>query len=109
MGARGRDLLLVLVGLTLAGYSAVAGPAGEADDPNVVVAVGTTVHVQARGGAWGILADDGTLYQPFGLPPEFRRLGLRVWFAGRLVLVYCPTWGTPLSLQAIRRLEGGPQ
>jgi len=67
---------------------------------------GTIQEVNSRNGWYAIVPDGdrGTRYAPDRLPDDFRKNGLRVIFSGRVGPIdpNVRTWGTPLTLTAIR-------
>jgi hypothetical protein len=54
---------------------------GQGDDK--IETVGTVRFISLEGGFYGIIADDGTRYEPVELKEEFRIDGLRVRFTAR--------------------------
>ncbi len=78
-----------------------AGSAGSAP----VEADGMVVRVDLEGGFFGIVADDGTRYDPVKLSPEFEVDSLRVHFAGTTLdsLMTSHMWGTPVRIDTIAR------
>ena len=97
--------VVVLVALPLLACSTTddRGPLGPGD---YVTGYGQVVWVDLEGGAWGMVADDGSKYLPGGLPASFQEDGLRVWFWGRIsdYQIGYIGWGWYLDLVAIERM-----
>lgn len=75
-------------------------------DEDVIQTTGTVQYVQLEGGFYGIVAEDGTKYDPTNLPDEFEEDGLRVRFRAELkedVLGF-HMWGKIVELLEIQRL-----
>lgn len=74
--------------------------------PQVTNLHGAILAVRPDAGWYAIVpdADRGTRYAPDRLPEAFRKDGLRVVFSGRIGTVdpNVRSWGTPLTLTAIR-------
>ena len=70
------------------------------------VQAGTVTHEDLEGGFYGIVADDGTKYEPLDLDPKYQLDGLRVAFettpAGDTVSTRM--WGTPVHLSLIEEI-----
>ena len=62
--------------------------------------IGTVHYINAEGGFWGILGDDGKRYDPIHLPLELRRPGLRVELTIRILEghVGLRMWGTLVEI-----------
>ena len=73
-------------------------------DDRAVKAKGVVKRIALEGGFWGIVADDGTKYDPRNLPEEFRKDGLRVRFEGRVVdAVTFHMWGKVIEIAKIEK------
>ncbi len=75
--------LLLLTVLTAFSFLqlAQAAPAEkdkEKDKPVTVSFTGKVTHLDLEGGFWGIVADDGTKYDPKNLEADYQHEGLRV-------------------------------
>jgi hypothetical protein len=93
-------LWLVLFALSCSHHDAT--PA----DPNVISATGVVQHQDIEGGFFGLLADDGTKYDPGTLPYEFQKDGLRVKFTARKTnAMTIRMWGTPVKVEHIELLK----
>jgi hypothetical protein len=82
-------LAALCLGLALAGPACAAAPDAEALEPierpvERAELVGTVVFLAVEGGCWGVRTDAGNTIEPMGLPPQYRKDGLRV----RLVVRY---------------------
>jgi hypothetical protein len=68
---------------------------------------GTVVYVEVEGGFYGLVADDGARYDPGGLPEAFRRDGLRVKFAGKVLddQMSFHMWGQIFQIDRIELLR----
>lgn len=64
---------------------------------------GRVVHVTLEGGFFGLVADDGSRYDPMNLPETFRNDGLRVTVKARRVpgAVSIRMWGTIIEVLEI--------
>lgn len=75
-------------------------------DPNVIQATGTVQHQDLEGGFFGIVADDGTKYDPGTLPEAFRKDGLKVKFTGRKTnAMTTRMWGTTVEIDKIEAVK----
>jgi len=93
-------LLLVLFALSCSNHDAT--PA----DPNVITASATVRHQDIEGGFFGLVADDGTKYDPGTLPEAFRKDGLRVKFTARKTSAMTTRmWGTTVEVDHIEALQ----
>lgn len=68
-----------------------------------VAASGTVAYIDLEGGFYGIVADDGERYLPFGLDERYRADGMRITFVGKIArdTVTIQQWGTPLEILAV--------
>lgn len=68
---------------------------------------GTVRYIDIEGGAWVIEGEDGTTYEPIGLPEEFRQEGLpvRVWAEREEDRVSIRMVGPIISIVHIERRE----
>lgn len=97
----------LLVFLMVVGLAAPACTSGNnTTDENVIVTTGTVQYVDLEGGFYGLVADDGTRYDPSGLPEEFEEDGLRVEFRvePREGVLTTRMWGQVVDLKEIERL-----
>ncbi|MBI3945197.1 MAG: hypothetical protein HY321_04710 [Armatimonadetes bacterium] len=71
-----------------------------------VQATGTVQFVALEGGFYGIVAEDGTRYDPINLPPQFQRDGQRIRFEGKVRsdLAGIHMWGTLIEITQISAL-----
>ncbi len=97
----------ITVGFGLVGLLALAGCLPKIGPPDVFTTTGTVQFIDLEGGFYGIVADDGSHYEPFGLPSEFQIDGLRVRFTARILkdAVSIYMWGTPIEILKIEELE----
>ena len=92
-------LLLILASLSCSNHD--AQPA----DPNVINATATVQHQDIEGGFYGLVADDGTKYDPGTLPEAYRKDGLRVKFTARRTnAMTTRMWGTTVEVDHIEAL-----
>ncbi|WP_341503796.1 hypothetical protein [Gallaecimonas sp. GXIMD4217] len=108
----------LLLSLLLAGCSQAGGlPTPGTDAKPVPTAKMTQSIISGQGeirllpmegGFYGIVAEDGRHWLPLGLPPEFRRPGLKVRFSGepKPEVLTIQQWGTPLRITEISPLPG---
>ena len=101
---------LILFLFTALGLAACApgNNATEDDDgpaDGVIETTGTVQYVEVEGGFYGIVAEDGTRYDPSGLPDEFQEDGLRVRFRAEIRENVLTTrmWGQVIRLLEIER------
>ncbi|NSW75831.1 MAG: hypothetical protein HPY68_03485 [Candidatus Atribacteria bacterium] len=68
---------------------------------------GTVHFVELEGGFFGIVADDGTQYEPMNLPEEYHQNGLRVHLLARTRDDYASIfmWGTIIEIVGIEVLD----
>jgi len=93
-------LLLILCALSCSNHD--AKPA----DPNVITANATVQHQDIEGGFFGLVADDGTKYDPGTLPEAFRKDGLRVKFTARKTsAMTIRMWGTTVEIDHIEAIK----
>jgi hypothetical protein len=73
---------------------------------NRQMATGTILHIPIEGGFYGLLADDGTKYDPTNLPEEYKQSGLRVKFMinPKKGMASIHMWGTIVELVKIEKL-----
>lgn len=66
---------------------------------------GTVRFISLEGGFYGIVADDGTRYEPVNLKEEFRVDGLRVRFTAKPAMdqVSFQMWGQRIEVLTIER------
>ncbi|MBN2182331.1 MAG: hypothetical protein JW715_10485 [Sedimentisphaerales bacterium] len=67
---------------------------------------GTVLHIPIEGGFYGLLADDGTKYDPLNLPPDYEKNGLRVKFqiSRKTQMASIHMWGTIVQIEKIENL-----
>ena len=98
-----RRIALLVLCLALAGCSK-HGP--KPSDPNVIEASGVVQHQDLEGGFYGIVADDGTKYDPGALPAAFQRDGLRVRFTARRThAMTTRMWGQTVEIASIEAVK----
>lgn len=98
-----RIIVLVLAILFMAAACRTSDQTG---DGEVVATTGTVQYVDLEGGFYGIVAEDGTRYDPVDLNEEFREDGLRVRFRAERQedVVSIRMWGEAIRILAIERL-----
>lgn len=102
-----RLLFVMLIAAALAACATGNNSADEnASDPDVIEGTGTVQFIDLEGGFYGIVADDGSRYDPSDLPAEFQEDGLRVEFRAerREGVVTMRMWGQVVRLIEIERL-----
>jgi len=84
-----------------------ASPTAGAREVQTVTVTGKIVHVDLEGGFWGLVAEDGTHYDPVDLPKAYHRDGLRVRATLRTKpgMVHFHMWGTLVDVVKIERLD----
>lgn len=82
-----------------------SGDAGSPGEPDIR-GTGRIVYLDFEGGFFGIIAEDGSRYDPVNLPDEFKVDGLRVSFEAIKTRsqVGFHMWGTLIEIISIRRL-----
>ena len=107
--------LLVLAALGLLGCAA-GEPPQSAPNPSpdsttapvtddAIQGIGTIRYVDLEGGFYGLVAEDGTKYDPSPLPDRLREDGLRVRFrVKKKDVMTTRMWGTPVEVLAIERI-----
>lgn len=95
-----RQLLIAFCILSLC---AVFSPAMAAEE---VTFTGKVTRVDLEGGFWGIVAQDGTKYDPMNLAPEFHKDGMAVAVKGvlRNDVMSMRMWGKILEIKKIKAL-----
>lgn len=93
--------LVLLLCVAWAGYACGGG--------NMVGGEGTVQYLDIEGGFYGIVADDGSNYDPINLSSDFADFqedGLRVTFEGKVRddLDSIHMWGTIIELTAVEKL-----
>ncbi|MEN3185539.1 MAG: hypothetical protein ABDK94_05755 [Atribacterota bacterium] len=68
---------------------------------------GTVRFVELEGGFFGVVADDGTQYEPINLPKEYYQDGLRVHLWAKIREDYASIfmWGTIIEIGKIEVLS----
>lgn len=81
-------------------------PGNNATSDNVIEATGTVQYIDLEGGFFGLVADDGSRYDPAGLPEAFQEDGLRVEFRAepREGVMTTRMWGQIVRVIEIERL-----
>ena len=100
---------LVLIMLVLvAGCAGNTSSAGEEACMDCITAEGTVRYSNVEGGFWYLEADDGSKYDPYGVPEEFAIDGLRVRFTvnPQPERMGFHMVGTIVELVSIEALEG---
>jgi inhibitor of cysteine peptidase len=79
---------------------------GIQSNEQIISAEGTIVYQEFEGGFFGIITDNDYKYNPFNLPVNFKRDGLRIRFEGKLKtdLVSIHMWGKLLEITGINEL-----
>ena len=97
-----------LILLLFAAFFAAAGctPSNNATDEDVIETTGTVQYVDLEGGFYGIVAEDGTRYDPGGLPEAYQEDGLQVSFRAepREGVLTTRMWGEVVRILEIERL-----
>jgi len=75
-------------------------------DEGIISAEGTVKYLSFEGGFYGIVADDGTRYDPGeSLPEKFKRDGLRVRFKARPKEGFTiRMWGRLIEIEEIEEI-----
>lgn len=78
----------------------------EGDPADIVSGVGTITYVEIEGGFYGLVAEDGTKYNPLNLDEDFQEDGLRVRFRGQVRTDVMTTrmWGKNLEIEEMLRV-----
>lgn len=97
--------LVLLLCVMWSGYACGGGNSVE----ETVEGTGTIQFVGVEGGFYGIMADDGSKYNPINLSSEFsdfQEHGLRVTFEGKVRddLDSLHMWGTIIELTVVEKL-----
>ena len=73
---------------------------------NEQMITGTILHIPIEGGFYGLLADNGTKYDPINLPEEYKQNGLRVKFyiLQKKSMASIHMWGTIAEIVKIEKL-----
>ncbi len=73
---------------------------------NEQITTGTIFHIPIEGGSYGLIADDGTKYDPTNLPEEYKQSGLRVKFLvnPKKGIASVHMWGTIVEIVKIEKL-----
>lgn len=95
------DVILIICLITFFGCVPL-----ETDQPLLDI-TGTVHFIELEGGFFGIIADDGTRYEPINLPEECRQDGLRVHLLARARDDYASIfmWGTIVEIVSIEALD----
>lgn len=83
----------------------VLEPAPSGEPGAGVDGIGTIRWIGLEGGSWGIVADNGTHYDPVNLCKEFQQDGLRVHFGGveRPDMAGTHMWGAYVELEWLQK------
>lgn len=101
--------LLTCLLLTGCACGAAGNPQAAEEGERLLQFPGTVVFVPLEGGFYGIIAGDGSRYDPAVLPEAFRQDGLPVQVTARRLegSVGFHMWGAKIEIVDIRRLEPG--
>lgn len=99
-----RMLMILLLAAGMAASACTSG--NNATNEDVIETTGTVQYVDLEGGFYGLVAEDGTRYDPSGLPEEFQEDGLPVRFRAepRENVLTTRMWGEVVRLIEIERL-----
>ena len=88
---------------TKASTTAMSESAPAENSENKISTTGTVRFQELEGGFWGIIADDGSKYDPMGLDAKFQKDGLRVRFEAspETDMMSTRMWGTMINLSHI--------
>jgi hypothetical protein len=76
------------------------------DNDRVIQSTGTIRYVDLEGGFYGLVAEDGTKYDPTPLPESLRVDGLQVRFrVKKKDAMTTRMWGTPVELLGAERID----
>ncbi len=83
-----------------------ANSAAEKSEREEPMISGTVRYLEIEGGFYGLVADDGTKYNPINLPAEYKKNGLRVKFAVREKkgVVSFRMWGKIVEVVKIQKI-----
>jgi len=105
----GNAILTVRGGLLAAAVLAAAGcstPAPRYPTGELLRFDAQVTRVDLEGGFWGLVTEDGTRYDPTGLPRRFHLEGMRVHVIAKpLRGATTRMWGQPIRLVTIRAAE----
>jgi hypothetical protein len=82
-------------------------PSPASTDKDLVSGVGTIAYQDLEGGFYGLVADDGTRYDPLNLDEAFQQDSLRVRFRvrPRPDVMTIRMWGQPVEVLDLARLD----
>lgn len=85
-------------------------PEAPAETPapaDLISGEGTITYFDLEGGFYGLIADDGSRYDPLGLDEAFRQDGLRVRFRARprTGVMTIRQWGKPVEILEIAQID----
>jgi len=110
--AAGSVLLGILVGCASGDRPQAPTDSSSTTTPDTVTSdsvlqgTGTIRYVDLEGGFYGLVAEDGTKYDPTPLPESLRVDGLRVRFrATKTDEMTTRMWGTPVEIQRAERID----
>ncbi|MBE0596158.1 MAG: hypothetical protein IH614_02700 [Desulfuromonadales bacterium] len=100
-------ILSLLAGLLLTSCTLAAGgdPPPKADRDHLISFAGTVTYIPLEGGFFGLVAEDGSRYDPLQLPEAFRHDGLAVQVTARRLegMVGFHMWGQKIEIVDILR------
>ena len=81
------------------------------DNDERISAQGTVQYQSIEGGFWGIVADDGSHFDPVNLAPEFQQEGMRLTFRAKYAKeqVSFHMWGTRIEITSIQKIGAHTQ
>ena len=81
--------------------------AADSTKEDTIETTGTVTWVPLEGGFWGIIADDGTQYDPLNLPAKYAKDGFRIRFSAieEADIASFHMWGTPVTITSAGSLS----
>ncbi len=78
----------------------------QSEGDKTITFTGTVTWVELEGGFFGLIADDGTRYEPRNLPEEYQENGIKVRVRARLCeeCASIHMWGTIIDILSITTL-----
>ena len=82
-------------------------PPPESSDENLISGIGTILYQDLEGGFFGLVADDGSKYDPLNLDEAFKQDSLRVRFRARrrTGVMTIRMWGQPVESLDMTRID----